>query len=84
MQQMFEGEVDFGPTTINAIVRLFKQMDEEMYDRWSEKRWRHFLPTDFSVRKLNKIYYASDNTMVLTGKIWKLGKIGTDMGFQTG
>ncbi|CAL5015641.1 unnamed protein product [Urochloa decumbens] len=49
LQKMFGGDSDLGITTINAIVRLYHQSDDEMYTRWTEKRWRHFLPVDFAV-----------------------------------
>lgn len=41
---------DFTTQTVNAIMRLYQMMDDELYERWSEKRWRHFLPADFAVR----------------------------------
>lgn len=41
---------DFTIDIMDALVRLYQQMDDDMYEKWSEKRWRHFLPTDFVVR----------------------------------
>lgn len=46
---MFTGDYDLTIDAVNAIVRLFQEMDDEMYARWREKRWRHFLPVDFAV-----------------------------------
>lgn len=50
MQWMLQGKIDFGLSTIDGLVRLYQAMDNKMYSRWEEKRWRHFLPTDFAVR----------------------------------
>lgn len=49
MYSMFQGKADFVPTVVDAMVRLYQQMDDEMYSGWNEKRWRHFLPTEFAV-----------------------------------
>uniref|UniRef100_K3Y2Z0 Uncharacterized protein n=1 Tax=Setaria italica TaxID=4555 RepID=K3Y2Z0_SETIT len=49
LQGMFGGHFDLSITTMNAIVRLYHQSDDGMYARWTEKRWRHFLPVDFAV-----------------------------------
>ncbi|CAN6205475.1 unnamed protein product [Urochloa humidicola] len=49
LQGMFGGSFDMSTETMNAIVRLYHQMDDEMYARWTEKRWRHFLPADFAI-----------------------------------
>jgi hypothetical protein len=51
MQDMFHGKKDFVPKVVDALVRLYQHMDNDMYSRWTEKRWRHFMPTDFAVRK---------------------------------
>lgn len=52
MQGMLQGKMEFGLSTIDALVRLYQHMDNVMYTIWEEKRWRHFLPTDFAVRNL--------------------------------
>lgn len=56
MHGMFQGKTDFVQNAIDALVRLYQQMDTEMYSRWNEKRWRHFLTTDFAVRSRGTIY----------------------------
>ena len=50
VERMMVSSDDFTIDIMDALVRLYQQMDDEMYERWSEKRWRHFLPTDFAVR----------------------------------
>jgi len=50
MQGVFQDKNDFVPNIMDAMVRLYQQMDNKLYERWDEKRWRHFLPTDFAVR----------------------------------
>jgi hypothetical protein len=50
IEASFQGKVDFVPNIMDAMVRLYLQMDSKLYLRWNEKRWRHFLPTDFAVR----------------------------------
>lgn len=55
---MFQGSIDFLKIGIDAIVRLYQQMDQDMYLKCSAKRWRHFIPTDFPVSKL-KTYVAT-------------------------
>lgn len=50
LQGMFAGDYDLSLTVMNGIVRLYQEMDDQMYGRWSEKRWRHFLPVDFAVQ----------------------------------
>lgn len=52
MQAVFQGENDFDQTTMDALVRLYTEMDRQMYLKWNESRWRHFLPTDFAVREV--------------------------------
>lgn len=46
---MIQTSNDYTIDVMDALVRLLKQMDDQMYQKWSEKRWRHFLPTDFAV-----------------------------------
>lgn len=35
---MFTGEYDLTMAAINAVVRLFREMDDEMYENWREKK----------------------------------------------
>jgi hypothetical protein len=46
---MFASISDFSKDVINAIVRLFHTMDDELYASSTERRFRHFLPFDFAV-----------------------------------
>ncbi|CAN6334679.1 unnamed protein product [Urochloa humidicola] len=45
---MFASSIDFNVKVINAIVRLYQTMDDDLYASYSEKRCRHFLPYDFA------------------------------------
>lgn len=40
-------------SAMDGIVRLFQEMDADMYEGWSEKRWRHFMPVQLAVESLN-------------------------------
>lgn len=44
---------DFTIDIIDGLVRMYQEMDDEMYKNWSEKRWRHYLPTAFAVSTFN-------------------------------
>ena len=49
MYLMFTSIFDFNKKVINAIVRLYHTMDDELYATYKETRCRHFLPCDFAV-----------------------------------
>lgn len=49
---MFVGDYDLTIPAVNGIIRLFQQMDADMYENWSEKRWRHFMPVDFAIQSV--------------------------------
>jgi hypothetical protein len=46
---MFTGKYDLTLQAMNGVVKLFREMDDQMYARWREKRWRHFMPVEFAV-----------------------------------
>jgi hypothetical protein len=50
---------DLTTKTVNAIMRLYQQMDDEIYAKWSEKIWRHFLPAEFAVRYYDAAVFFS-------------------------
>lgn len=50
--EMFVGEYEMTMPTMEAIVRLFQEMDADMYEKWSEKRWRHFMPVQFALESV--------------------------------
>jgi hypothetical protein len=41
-------------SAMDGIVRLFQEMDADMYEGWSEKRWRHFMPVQLAVESVRK------------------------------
>jgi len=44
----------------NAIMRLFKSLDDQIYQPGFD-RWRHLLPATFAEKVLNGDYYIGDN-----------------------
>lgn len=51
---MVVGDFDLTISAIDGIIRMFQEMDEDMYQGWSEKRWRHFMPVEFAVQSVSK------------------------------
>jgi hypothetical protein len=49
LQLMFASINDFSKDVVTAIVRMFHAMDNEMFEVFKEKRFRHFLPLEFAV-----------------------------------
>lgn len=54
LELMFVGEHDLTKPAMDGIVRMFQELDDDMYRRWREKRWRHFLPVEFTVKSVSK------------------------------
>lgn len=52
IQRVLKTSNEFTIDIIDGLVRMYQNMDDEMYEKWSEKRWRHYLQTDFAVRCL--------------------------------
>jgi hypothetical protein len=52
IQRMVTTNNEFTVDIVDGLLRMYKEMDDEMYEKWSEKRWRHYLPTDFAVISL--------------------------------
>lgn len=65
IEQALISKNDFSINMMDALVRLYMQMDEIMYRNWAEKRWRHFLPTEFAVSWLCAMLYYNSNTDLL-------------------
>ncbi|CAL5070142.1 unnamed protein product [Urochloa decumbens] len=57
-QQMMLGGA-FGVDLCDAIMRLYKALDDRMYEP-GQTRWRHFLPASFAAKVLNGENYIED------------------------
>jgi len=46
----FYKDVEFKSDIMNAAMRLFHDLDDELYEGCHVKRWRHYLPATWAVR----------------------------------
>ncbi|KAL6639065.1 hypothetical protein ACP70R_022795 [Stipagrostis hirtigluma subsp. patula] len=53
MHPQFTCESDISVDVMDAIVRMYKQEEDALYEKISEKRWRHLIEASWSVACLN-------------------------------
>uniref|UniRef100_A0A0A9DD17 Uncharacterized protein n=1 Tax=Arundo donax TaxID=35708 RepID=A0A0A9DD17_ARUDO len=50
----FATGIDYNIETMNALIRMYLKLSDEMYEGCKDKRWRHYIPEDWLVLVLGR------------------------------